>query len=346
MLNSMIRARRRRALALVALWAAISPAVQAQEPSIPPVETRVFDIRSLLLDVPNYRAIFSDLRSDDLYRPLGTRQGGGQGPGETPASAPIDCFPAPGKPTPKNEASIMGLIQNIVQPDTWRSNGGEPGSMEFYAGQLVVRQTKPAIDEVEQLLNLIRAARVRKVNLEAWFVVVPSKAAERAALAPALDRTEFTREEFLKGMETKPDAVAIIRVSLSGFDGQRVYASSGRQFNVTVGLQPVIDSSAVSYQPQPRQLLSGVSLEAQPVAEPDRGLVLLDLRASLGKMEPPPARPPQEQRGPEFELTTPPYQVAHFATSVSLPVGKVSRVGMTRYDENQDVLLFVMPSVE
>ena len=97
-------------------------------------------------------------------------------------------------------------------------------------------------------------------------------------------------------------------------------------------------------EPEVRQLMGGVTFEIQPVIDRDRGAVLLDLRASLAEVEP----GPQEialENPLETGMAAPPYRVAHFACSLSLPLEKVSLVSSAPYDEQHDVLLFIRPSV-
>ncbi len=326
----------------------------------------MFDIRSLLLEVPDYRAVFSDLRSNDIYAPPPPAESQGEyglGTGE--------AAPAP-EPTSRgqeeNAEVLMNMIQEIINQDSWRTHGGELGVMHYYGGQLVVSHTPDVVSEVERLLNLLKASRSLKLRLDAWFVTVLS-ASEPLLMDDVRQRPGLAWDEFHKLLKLRGDEVCVARASVTGFEGQRVYTTVGRQHNVLVGADAVVAAGAAAYVPVSRQLVSGVTLEVQAVLDAAQETVLVDLRASLGQLMPTPVEPgvpadalsvggsmpPIDPAGVMLQFnaaglaaggSVPPYQVAHFATSVSLPVDRVSLVGVARYDDEWDVMLFVMPSRE
>jgi hypothetical protein len=305
------------------------------------VETQVFDIRSLLLEVPDYRAVFSDLRSDDLYGPAVPRQ---------------DCSPDP-PPQPKTAAAtsadtqkenaeiIMEMIQTVVDTYSWSEHGGDMGTVRFYAGQLVVSQTPENLAKIKRLLDLLAAARSSTVRIEAYFLRVPSAGPEREAASDLILETSLSLAEFNDWLETAKELVTVTRASVCGFDGQRVFAMSGRQVNAIVGANAVVAEAVSANEPVVRQLMGGVTFESQPVIDRDRDTVLLDLRASLAEVEP--VQHATALENPlETGMAAPPYRVAHFACSLSLPLDKVSLVGTAPYDEQNDVLLFIRPTVD
>jgi len=315
--------------------------VEGQESGTPTLETRVFDIRSLLLEVPDYRAIFSDLRSDDLYNENPDRS-------ESPFVASESKEKKDSEPNrqKKNAELLKGMIMEIIATNTWREHGGVYGVVRFYTGQLVVTNTPEITAEVERLLDLLKASRSLRLRLEACFVLMPSAARERAELGKLLESKDFSAEEFRKLLGDRSEALDVIRASLSGFEGQRVYTAAGRQHNVTVGAQPVVDEGSIGYQPLVRQVMSGVTLEAQSVSDQGQDTVLVDLRASLGHLQLPSDQMTAPPESLAVSASVPPFQVAHFATSLSLPIDRFSLIGTVRFDEEQDVALFVMPSRE
>jgi hypothetical protein len=373
-----------------------------QEGGTPLLETRVFDIRSLLLDVPDYRAIFSDLRSDDLYGsgiagPTGitiTKQGEGQGLFKD----------APSRGREANAQILMEMVESVViGPCQVAERGGGLGNMHYYAGQLVVCDQPQVILEIEKFLDMLKASAARKVQIDADFVIVPRKEPEQGAVLEAvleewLQREVLQPEEFRKLLDSKKGQVDVTHVTVSGFDGQRVATTSGTQTNFVAGMIACVQERVSAYEPQLRQVVEGVTFEAQPVLDKERNVVLVDVRASLGHVLPReqgkaadaprtsaeacaakrgeagsttrPAGSGQESAGAlllqalaaaadvergvspgqvdkafSAMLEGPEYQVAHFATSVALPVDAVSLVGAARYDEQHDVLLWIRPSI-
>ena len=325
------------------------PAALAAEPggAPPKLETRVFDVRSLLLEVPDYRAIFSDLRSDDLYlAPQAPNSYIPPTPSQISTPAPSAATPSAPAPDPaaKNVEVLMEMIRGVIAPDSWRTNGGDDGAMYAYAGQLVVCQTPAVMAEVEQLLNLLKAARALKLRLDARFVIVPAGSQLPAVVAGFLAQHELSPEQLRKFVEDPSAKAEVVPISLTAFEGQRVCASSGQQFSVLIGATAVVASEIAAYQPGTRVLLSGVTLEAQSVLDPNQGNVLVDLRAALGRFALPEGGLPAPADSLAILVGIPPYQTAHFATSVSLPMDRFSMIGTTHYDETRDVVLWVMPS--
>lgn len=322
-------------------WAGSTVADEGESPS--GIETRVFDIRPLLLEVPDYRATFSDLRSDDLY-----------GPPVGPAVSDPN-FEAPSQATParatadtrrENAEIILEMIRDVVDPYSWIDRGGDVGSIRFFAGQLVVSQTAENLARIEHLLDLLKAARTATVGLEAYFVQVPAAARERRELGDLGVRQDLTEADFQGLLATGQEVITVTRASLSGFDGQRVFTTAGQQINIVVGVNAVVAQASSEVQPVVRQLLSGVTLESQPVIDHERNVILLDLRASIAEVE-----AEEEPKGPVDNslaagTAAPPYRVAHFAASLSVPVDRVSLVSAVPYDQERDVLLFVRATVK
>jgi hypothetical protein len=209
----------------------------------------------------------------------------------------------------------------------------------------VVSNTPEVVAQVERLLDLLKSSRSLKMRLDACFVAVPSKVGA-AELGDLVERAEFGPDEFRKLLETHAEEASVTRASVSGFEGQRIFTTAGRQYNVLVGADAVVASGSAAYTPVGRQLVSGVTLEVQAVLDAAQDTVLVDLRASLGKLTAEPQGRPVPTDALAVGGSVPPYQVAHFATSVSLPMGRFCLVGIARYDDDRDVMLFVMPSRE
>ena len=305
------------------------------------METRVFDIRSLLLEVPDYRAVFSDLRSDDIYGPPPP----GRQPSDSIFSEPETESETVRERPNKNAEVLMGTIQGIIAPRSWRNLGGDLGAMYFYGGQLVVSSTPEVVAEIERLLDLLKDSRSLKLRLDAYFVAVLLDA-KNAEVGDLRNRTEFAPDEFHKLLADHPELASVTRASVSGFDGQRVFTTAGRQYSVFVGTEPIVAQGSAAYHPLARQLVSGVTLEVQSVLDQARATVLVDLRASLGHLTPTTEPEPAPIDPLAVGGSVPPYQVAHFATSVSVPIDRFSLIGSARYDDDHDVMLFVMPSRE
>jgi len=380
---------------LVAL--SVAACVYGQDASSQDLVTRVFDIRALLLEVPDYRAVFSDLRSDDLYGAGTVLRRAVDASAKTKDAKETKPFET--QRAEINAERLMQIIADVVYPDSWQQAGGW-GALHHYGGQLVVANRTDVIMEVERLLNLLKASTARRIQVDAYFII-PVEGSDNRVLDGFIEHTKLEHERFHGLIEARKDQITVAHVALTGFDGQRVAITSGRQINVIAGMVPVVQERVSVYDPVVRQLIDGVTVEVQPVVDEARNTVLVDLRASLGEPLPalapesrraagaPAQQPPSKQKTTETtpaslsdrapsemekvlalesaqmamadveraispyqvnELFTaflngPSYRVVHFANSASLPVDSVSLVGVARYDQSRDVLLFVRPSV-
>src|SRR5687768_2242807 len=119
------------ALALCGLFAVSGHAQEAAEgPQEPRVITRVYDIRDLLMQRRSYPA------QSALVPP--TRIG-------EPRLTPQIVVRATTQPDPAPQQivgnMIHSLIQDTVDPESWRDNGGAIGALRELEGQLIVTQT-------------------------------------------------------------------------------------------------------------------------------------------------------------------------------------------------------------
>ncbi len=91
-------------------------------------ELRLYDIRDLLFQVES----FTDVPDLGLGQIIQGQGGGGGGGGFV--VTPRD------RGTPEEEAeTIINLVIQFIEPDQWRANGGDGGSITYYQGNLLVR---------------------------------------------------------------------------------------------------------------------------------------------------------------------------------------------------------------
>src|SRR5262249_60866533 len=79
--------------------------------------------------------------------------------------------------------SLIKLIMDTVNTDSWRDNGGQAGAIRELSGLLVVTQTDDAHKQIETLLGQLREDHLRTVRVQAdWIFLTPDQA---IALLPA-----------------------------------------------------------------------------------------------------------------------------------------------------------------
>jgi general secretion pathway protein D len=129
--------------------------------------TRVYDIRDLIIDVPD----FTNAPPFDLSQVTQVSSGGGGGQSLFSGNST-----GTGQNTGPTRAdlveSIIKLIQDTVASDSWKDNGGAIGSIRELQGQLIVTQTPENQRALVGLLEKLREQRAIQVTVEARFLVV------------------------------------------------------------------------------------------------------------------------------------------------------------------------------
>ena len=129
-------------------------------------DTQVYDIRDLLVTVPD----FDNAPSFQIQSSQGGRGGGGGGGNLFSGNLSDEQNQQGGR----NELvdQIVTLIQDIVDPESWRDNGGAVGSVRELSGQLIVTQTPKNLRALQALLEQLRETRAIQVTIETRFLTV------------------------------------------------------------------------------------------------------------------------------------------------------------------------------
>ncbi|MBX3395338.1 MAG: hypothetical protein KF841_08215 [Phycisphaerae bacterium] len=144
--------------------------------------TKVYNIQDLLITVPTFRGRqinLSQIGQNQQQGGLGGGRflqglgGGGQGGGnqgglfggnEGNEEEP-DTGEDPMQP-------IIRLIQETIDPESWREAGGNVGSISSLQQQLIVTQTSTAHAQLRDLLKDLRKARALQIAVEARYITV------------------------------------------------------------------------------------------------------------------------------------------------------------------------------
>lgn len=130
------------------------------------VVTRVYDIRDLIINIPDFTEApdFNLQQSAQVGGGGGGSSlfgGGGGGGGEDEAVTRTELVD-----------QIIQLIQDTIASDSWKDNGGSVGSLRELQGQLIVTQTPENQRNLVRLLEQLRETRAIQVTIEARFLSV------------------------------------------------------------------------------------------------------------------------------------------------------------------------------
>ncbi len=128
----------------------------------------IYDIRDLLIDVPDYdNAPRFDLNT--VFQ-VGGQTGGGGGGGQSPFQ---DQGTDIQRPDPQEKIDqLKDIIQQNVDRDGWVDFGGETGTITELNGNFIIVNTPKNHRAITGLLTKLRAVRNLQINVESRFLLV------------------------------------------------------------------------------------------------------------------------------------------------------------------------------
>ncbi|MEM1109090.1 MAG: hypothetical protein AAGH99_10440 [Planctomycetota bacterium] len=101
------------------------------------VVTRVYDIRDLIVEVPN----FTDAPRLSLTDALSNTSSGGAGTPSGSGIFDVEDFSDEDRPLTRRERGelLVDLVRDTIEPDVWRENGGEFSRARYRDGRMIIR---------------------------------------------------------------------------------------------------------------------------------------------------------------------------------------------------------------
>lgn len=250
------------------LQAGKAPTTQEAEES----STMVYDIRDMIMQVRDYP--FEGVMG--LPKELPTIMGG--------EDLDLDKKPAT-KPTFSRQALVeefMNLVQETIDPDSWREAGGDKGSMREIAGMLIVTQTEENQKQVQNILGQLRENEgVVRVQAD-WVLLRPDQLTAVMRKVPTKDKKHV--ESRAVDMEALAAAsVPRMHAEITCFGGQQVSMSSGRARTVIYSQEAVVAQNAVAMSPRVKQVSDGAMLEITPTPLMGTEYALVDVHSKVAQ---------------------------------------------------------------
>lgn len=146
--------------------------------------TRVYNVQDLIITVPTFRSRFTPYnvpQSQNQQGGLGGGRflvGGGQGGQGGGGGQQQGGGGQQGQQeeTQQNLGDplqpLMTLIQQTIDPESWRDAGGNVGAISALQNQVIVTQTTTAHGQLRDLLRQLRQARAMQVAVEARYITI------------------------------------------------------------------------------------------------------------------------------------------------------------------------------
>jgi hypothetical protein len=308
------------------------------------VVTRVYDVRELLVPIPN----FDD--APDLRMAI-------RGPGTT---RPVALFGSPvanrprwnggqgredGPPTrAKLVNDLVRLLEETVGADTWRETGGTIGAIRELSGCLVITQTAASQREIAHLLDQLREVKSFQVTVESRFITVGDPGLREAGVKidnpESKDPTSFPSSELTFLDEHQVDSIlrsaqapeadrpVVTSPRLTLFNGQQAYVAvtTEREYVSNFKALPTTRPTTLAatepaaFEPEMSVVTTGVMLDLFVTVSADRKWVTFTLHPQISKLQgidevPWPGRP----AGSNLTVQQPQIGISDLRTTVSIP---------------------------
>lgn len=128
----------------------------------------IYDIRDLLIEVPDY----TQAPEFDLQSVLQNSGRGGGGGGQSPFRANQQQNNANRRTLQERTEDLIRIITSNIDTPSWLENGGDVGKIQQFQGNLIVTQTPNNHRAVVGLLSRLREQRAMQINVETRFLLV------------------------------------------------------------------------------------------------------------------------------------------------------------------------------
>ncbi len=209
------------AIAIIVLTAAGPTLIDAaadDDPKPKTTDTRVYDIRDLLVQIPNFTGA-------PAFDTVGT-----------PPDSPVAVSSIFESDHGASELSREGMIEQIVnviqdtvgEQESWAAYGGVVSSLREMNGNLIIKAPLTYHKQIEELLSQLRMTRTKQVATDAMFIRIKTVTLEKfkkehSDSSPIL--SEKAAEQLASMATAKDSDIQIIGAArLLAFNGQRVHA--------------------------------------------------------------------------------------------------------------------------
>ena len=135
------------------------------------LETSTYDVRELLDQVRPYTPPTSLIPPTEVGPKSGVSPGLFTAGPEAKSDESRGIVGAPPAATsPERSDALLKLIEETVDPESWRDNGGSIGAIKLFDGQLIVTQTSENHRSIASLLAQMQAVRWRQISVRAHWV--------------------------------------------------------------------------------------------------------------------------------------------------------------------------------
>ena len=174
--------------------------------------------------------------------------------------------------------NIIGIIQENVEPESWRDFGGDVGFLQVFDSTLLIQQTLRAHQRIDELLNMLRSSRPAALDADVAVVRLRTDRAAELRLKIGKRFPRLTAEQAAELAWSPKSEGVLFRGIASGFNGSRLWFSALTQRDVLSGMTATVGEGVNAFAPRTATSTAGIELIVLPLLSPESDQVTIDVQ--------------------------------------------------------------------
>lgn len=209
---------------------------------------------------------------------------------------------------------LLELVEGVCDEDA-------EGSIEFTSGRLIVRKAPEQLKRIEALLKTLREGRGGLLEIELRVYRMPS--AFYSALNKSGSGLSDAEEAAIAAAVKRGEVRLLAAPRLVAHDGQKVHVRRGKSRSIISGLEVNQTGVVPTLNPLIANINEGLVVEARPILDRGRQLVLIDVGLSISRLSK--SMETRLIQGSEVEL--PQMLISRTASTGKVPLGRGAILG-------------------
>ncbi len=174
--------------------------------------------------------------------------------------------------------NIIGIIQDNIEPESWRDLGGDVGSLQVFDSTLLIQQTLRAHQRIGEVLNMLRSSRPAPLDADVAILRLRTDRAAELRLKIGERFPRLTAEQAVELAWSPKSEGVLFRGIASGFNGSRLWFSALTQRDVLSGMAATVGEGVNAFAPRTATSTAGIELIVLPLLSPESDQVTVDVQ--------------------------------------------------------------------
>lgn len=175
---------------------------------------------------------------------------------------------------------VVDILQEHIEPDSWRNQGGGTGSIMTFESTLLIIHTIEVHQKIKVLLDMLRLSKPASLDSEAIILRLRNDKASDLRRKIGKSFPRISADQLLALVEDEETGKILFRAVSTGHNGEAIWFSALTQRDVLTGMSAKLSEQAVAYNPVTGVVTEGLELIVLPLLDPNGEDVSLDVQMS------------------------------------------------------------------